>query len=145
MPGYVEPYRAVWREFDSGADSGPIHMLNLVALKGRAIYPVGHPDHAANRTGKDAYRIYSDAVVPILQRFGARQVWAAVPELTVIGPTDRERWDIAFVVEYPSGAAFMAMMRDPQYRLAVLHRTAAVEDSRLVRLRPGDPSHGLGG
>ena len=32
--------------------------------------------------------------------------------------------------------AFVAMIRDPAYREAVKHRQAAVEDSRLIRLKP---------
>jgi hypothetical protein len=36
------------------------------------------------------------------------------------------------------------MVRDPVYREAVQHRQAAVEDSRLIRLRPLPPSSGFG-
>jgi uncharacterized protein (DUF1330 family) len=43
---------------------------------------------------------------------------------------------LCFVAEYPSADAFIAMLRDPEYRAAVIHRQAAVADSRLVRLRP---------
>ncbi|MCB1545917.1 MAG: DUF1330 domain-containing protein, partial [Rhodoblastus sp.] len=49
---------------------------------------------------------------------------------------DSEQWDIAFIAEYPSVQAFVAMLRDPVYREAVKHRQAAVEDSRLLRLAP---------
>jgi uncharacterized protein (DUF1330 family) len=55
----------------------------------------------------------------------------------VTGPQDAEQWDLAFVVEYPSASAFMEMLRDPEYREFVKHRTAAVADSRLLRLAPG--------
>jgi uncharacterized protein (DUF1330 family) len=54
------------------------------------------------------------------------------------GPAD-ERWDICFIAEYPSVAAFVEMVRDPVYREAVKHRQAAVEDSRLIRLAPRPP------
>ena len=50
----------------------------------------------------------------------------------VIGPTD-EHWDHCFIAEYPSVAAFGAMIHDPDYREAVKHRQAAVDDSRLIR------------
>jgi uncharacterized protein (DUF1330 family) len=53
----------------------------------------------------------------------------------LIGP-ESERWDMAFVAEYPSPDAFAAMIRDPEYREAVKHRQAAVADSRLVRMEP---------
>ena len=41
-------------------------------------------------------------------------------------------------------AAFVAMIRDPVYREAVRHRQAAVEDSRLIRLKPGEAGTGFG-
>lgn len=61
----------------------------------------------------------------------------------MIGPQS-ERWDIAFIAEYPSVAAFVTMLRDPAYREAVKHRQAAVADSQLVRLRPGRPGAHFG-
>ena len=65
------------------------------------------------------------------------------PELTLIGPAD-ERWDLAFIAEYPSVEAFVAMLRDPDYRKAVRHRQAAVADSRLIRIRPAVPGPSFG-
>jgi uncharacterized protein (DUF1330 family) len=53
----------------------------------------------------------------------------------LIGPSE-EYWDHCFIAEYPSVAAFVEMIRDPVYREAVKHRQAAVEDSRLIRLKP---------
>jgi hypothetical protein len=38
----------------------------------------------------------------------------------------------------------MEMVHDPAYREAVQHRQAAVEDSRLIRLRPQEPGSGFG-
>ena len=56
-----------------------------------------------------------------------------------------EAWDIAFIAEYPSSQAFIDMVRDPEYRLHVAHRTAGVADSRLLRLDPvDDPGEGFG-
>jgi hypothetical protein len=61
----------------------------------------------------------------------------------LIGPSE-ERWDLCFIAQYPSVAAFVAMIRDPVYREAVRHRQAAVEDSRLLRLAPGAVGVGFG-
>lgn len=54
----------------------------------------------------------------------------------VIGPTD-ERWDDGFVAQYPSAAAFLEMITDPEYQQAAVNRTAALADSRLIRFSPG--------
>jgi uncharacterized protein (DUF1330 family) len=61
----------------------------------------------------------------------------------LIGP-EAEAWDIAFIAEYPSVDAFVAMVRDPVYREAVKHRQAAVADSRLVRMKPLPSGAGFG-
>lgn len=52
----------------------------------------------------------------------------------MIGPPN-DVWDICFIAGYPSVAAFAEMLRDPVYQDAMAHRQAAVEDSRLIRLR----------
>ncbi len=71
-----------------------------------------------------------------------RIIWRGRFELTLIGP---ETWDECFIAEYPSVAAFVAMIRDPLYREAVKHRQAAVLDSRLIRLAPAVAGATFGG
>jgi hypothetical protein len=62
----------------------------------------------------------------------------------VTGPAS-ETWDLAFIVEYPGAQAFIDMVRHPDYRANVVpHRTAAVADSRLLRLAPLDAGETLG-
>ena len=141
--GHVDPTRERFAAFRALPREGAIHMLNLVRLRERAAYPDDHPDAGAGRTGREAYRAYASASAPIFARIGGRQVWLAAPELTLIGPDD-ERWDLCFVAEYPGADAFMAMLRDPDYRAAVVHRQAAVADSRLVRMRPLAPGAAFG-
>lgn len=144
MPGSIDPSRAQFDAFKALARDTPIHMLNLIRLKPLADYPADHPDHGRGLSGLDAYRAYGRAIAPIFSRVGARQVWAGKPEGVVTGPAD-ERWDLAFIAEYPNAGAFLAMVTDPVYRELVKHRTAAVEDSRLIRLAPIDaPGEGLG-
>lgn len=41
-----------------------------------------------------------------------------------------------FITRYPSAHAFMAMVKDPEYVRAVIHRQAAVLTSRLIRCAP---------
>ncbi|MEM6516496.1 MAG: glycosyltransferase family 2 protein [Bacteroidota bacterium] len=72
---------------------------------------------------------------PVFEKVGGRIFWSGKFELTLIGPSD-EAWDIAFIAEYPNGQAFVDMVKDPVYREAVKHRTAAVKTSRLIRLEP---------
>jgi uncharacterized protein (DUF1330 family) len=118
-------------------------MLNLVRVRALADYPEDHPDHGKGLTGLEAYRAYGRESAEVFARVGGKQVWAGRPETVVTGPTD-ERWDLAFIAEYPNAGAFLAMVTDPGYREVVKHRTAGVEDSRLIRLAPLTPGEGFG-
>ena len=143
MTGSIDPLRAQFDAFKALPRDTPIHMLNLVRLKAKADYPDGHPNHGKDMSGLDAYRAYGRTSAEVFKRVGGRQIWVGKPESVVTGPAD-ERWDLAFIAEYPNAAAFLAMVTDPDYREHVKHRQAAVEDSRLIRLAPAEPGEGFG-
>lgn len=130
MEHYINPDHDTYMRFSDLARNRPIHMLNLIRLRDRALY-----DDGREATGAEAYAIYGRESAPIFQGVGGRIVWRATPRLTLIGPED-ESWHIAFVAEYPTAQAFLNMIRDPDYQMAVMHRTAAVADSRLIRTDP---------
>ena len=141
---YIDPGREAWEVFKGLPRDLPIQMLNLIRLKPKAEYPEGHPDHGKDLSGFDAYRAYGRTTAHIFARLGGRQVWAGKPQVMVTGPGS-EAWDIAFIAEYPGGEAFIEMVRDPEYRELVKHRTAGVADSRLLRLDPvREPGEGFG-
>ena len=143
MTGSIDPLRAQFEAFKALPRDTPIQMLNLICLREKAAYPEGHPDHGKDISGLDAYRAYGRTSGPIFRRLGGRQVWAGRPEVVVTGPA-AEKWDLAFIAEYPNAAAFLAMVTDPEYREHVKHRQAAVLDSRLIRLAPLTPGAGFG-
>lgn len=138
MSGHIDPSKEQFALFKDLPRQGTIHMLNLVRLRARAAYPDGR-----EASGLDAYKAYGRETAEVFKRVGGRQFWIGRFELTLIGPQD-ERWDVVFIAEYPSADAFIEMLRDPVYREAVRHRQAAVEDSRLIRIRPGVPGAGFG-
>jgi len=138
MNGHIDPSKEQFAVFKELPRQGTIHMLNLVRLRARAAYP---DDREAS--GLDAYKAYGRETAEVFKRVGGRQFWIGRFEHTLIGPQD-ERWDVVFIAEYPSADAFIEMLRDPVYREAVRHRQAAVEDSRLIRIRPGLPGAGFG-
>ena len=139
MTGHIDPTKEAFAAFRANDREGPIHMLNLVRLRARAAYPDGR-----QASGADAYAAYGRDSGPIFARLGGKIVWRGEFEQMLIGPSD-ERWDHCFIAEYPSVAAFVAMIRDPAYREAVKHRQAAVDDSRLIRLAPLPLGAGFGG
>lgn len=139
----IDPTREQFDAFKDLPRDMPIQMLNLVRLKPFADYPVGHPEHGKGHSGLEAYRAYGRETAALFAKLGGKQIWAGKPELVLTGPTD-ERWDLAFIAQYPNAGAFFAMVTDPDYREFVKHRQAAVEDSRLIRLSPLTPGEGFG-
>ena len=121
-----------FRAFRDVPRDGPIHMLNLVRLRDRAEYEDGR-----EATGAEAYAAYGRESQPVLERLGGRIVWRGKMEHMLIGPKD-ETWDLCFIAEYPSAAAFVEMIKDPEYRKAMEHRQAGCSDSRLIRMEPQD-------
>ncbi len=139
---YIDPGGEAWEVFKGLPRDQPVHMLNLIRLRDRAEYPPGHPRHGQDISGREAYREYGRTIAPHLARLGSRQVWAGAPQVMVTGPAS-EAWDLAFI--YPGAQAFIDMVRDADYRANVVpHRTAAVADSRLLRLKPLEPGDKLG-
>ena len=141
--GAIDPERAQFEAFKALPRDEPVHMINLVRLRETAAYADDHPNAGKIMSGLDAYQAYGRDSAPVFKRVGGRQVWVGRPQTVLIGPSD-ERWDIAFIAEYPTAGAFLAMVTDPEYREAVKHRQAAVEDSRLIRTAPLAPGEGFG-
>ncbi|MGE0700579.1 MAG: DUF1330 domain-containing protein [Hyphomicrobiaceae bacterium] len=139
MTGHVDPTKETFAAFRAADRPGPIHMLNLVRFRDRAVYPDGRA-----ATGAEAYAAYGRDSFPVFSRVGGRIIWRGDFELMLIGP-GAERWDECFIAEYPSVGAFVEMIRDPVYREAVKHRQAAVIDSRLVRMAPAPLGAMFGG
>jgi uncharacterized protein (DUF1330 family) len=109
-------------------------MLNLLRFRAVADYSAT-PDLAPPSpiTGEAAYRLYMEHTLPHLLKSGGRLLFFGRGGRFLIGPGD-ERWDAAMLVRQESLAAFMAFASDVRYRAGLGHRTAALEDSRLLPL-----------
>ncbi len=115
-------------------DSNPITMLNLLRYRTAADY-TGHPD-ATPCSGKAAYARYAEQAVACVESYGGRIVFTGGAHMMAIGPED-EHWDDVLLVEYPSTQAFLDMAASEHYQAFAYHRTAAIEDSRLVLITAG--------
>ena len=139
MTQYRDTDRAQFDLFKSLPRDTPINMLNLVRFHDAAQYPADHAMAGDGLTGTQAYAKYGAASAPVLARVGGNIVWRGGFEMSLIGPA-QEHWDTMFIAHYPTAGAFLAMVTDPEYQRAVLHRQAAVSDSRLIRTQPLPPS-----
>jgi uncharacterized protein (DUF1330 family) len=111
----------------------PVVMMNLLRFREQAVYP---PDHEAPPcSGAEAFGRYGQAVAPLLASRGAESIWQGQQAAMLIGPQDKD-WHLAVLVRYPSAGAFVDMATSEEYLAVVAHRTAALEDSRLIAFRP---------
>lgn len=134
----IEPSPERIQEFLVAAEgTSPITMLNLLRYREQADY-AGHPDETPC-SGREAYRRYAEGVVACLASVGGTIAFAGGALATVIAPDD-ERWDDVLLVQYPSAQALFTMISSDAYRAIGHHRSAALEDSRLVALSPGAPT-----
>ena len=138
MSSYVDPERDQFEAFKSLPRDTPIMMLNMLKFRDKAAYPDGR-----DATGAEAYAAYGESSAPVFRRVGGEIIWRGKPEVMLIGPVEKQ-WDLAFVARYPTAAAFLEMVTDPEYQEAVKHRQAAVLDSRLIRTRPAEGGSGFG-
>ena len=137
MSHHVDPERDQFDAFKELPRDEPIMMLNLVRFREIAAY-----DDGREATGAEAYAAYGSESGPIFRRVGGEIIWRGKPDVTLIGPKD-EHWDEMFIARYPTASAFLEMVTDPAYRIAVKHRQAAVEDSRLIRTSEVDMGDGF--
>ncbi len=105
----------------------PFVMLNMLKFRDKARYA----DEEKNITGVQAYEQYAKETFFHLQKVGGKAIWMGDAQIPVIAPTEKY-WDKVLLVQYPSVDKFMEMTQDPEYIKSALHRTAALEDSRLI-------------
>jgi uncharacterized protein (DUF1330 family) len=135
MQTYLEPTRESGRAFFSRNISGSVVMLNLLRFRTTADYSAT-PELApgAPISGEEAYRLYMEQTLPHLEGSGGKVLFYGRGGHFLIGPV-AERWDAVLLVQQQSTAAFLAFASNQEYLLGMGHRTAALEDSRLLPLQ----------
>ena len=125
-----ESGRALWAR----SISGTVFMLNLLRFRSVADYSAA-PELAPEVpiTGEAAYRLYMAHTLPYLKASGGELLLFGKGGPFLIGPAN-ERWDAVMLVRQSSVAAFMAFASNQEYLAGVGHRTAALENSRLLPL-----------
>lgn len=111
---------------------GKVVMLNMLRFKLRADYK-GLEDIQPQReiSGEEAYRLYMKHTLPHLAQAGSRILFQGSSKHFLIGP-EQEEWDALLLVEHESVLKFMEFARNEDYLKHAGHRTAALEDSRLL-------------
>jgi len=111
---------------------GEIVMLNLLKFKDTADY--SHTPSLAPKeviSGKEAYQLYMDLTLPFLKEAGSDVLFSGKSNAFLIGPS-QEDWDLVLLVKHKDAATFLAFAQNKKYLAIAGHRTAALEDSRLL-------------
>ena len=134
MAAYLEPAQDSGRAFFMRGIVGNVVMLNLLRLRDIADYSA-YPQLAPPGpiSGAQAYERYMAHTMPFLTSSGGEVLFYGEGGPFLIGPPG-ERWDRALIVRQRSVAAFMAFADDEAYLAGLGHRSAALEDSRLLPL-----------
>jgi len=133
---HIEPTPEAGAAFFGNPPSGPIVMLNLLRFREIADYSE-HADLAPDSpiSGQQAYERYAEHTMPFLLEAGGTLLFRGSASCYLIGPTD-ERWDQVLAVRYESAAVFLTFATNTAYLAGLGHRTAALEDSRLLPMSP---------
>ena len=112
--------------------SGEIIMLNLLRFRDVADYSA-NPELKPSKpiSGAEAFQKYIDHTLPFLRKSGGDLVFLGHGGKYLIGPQD-ESWDLVMLVRQNSLSDFMAFSSNQEYLTGLGHRTAALEDSRLL-------------
>jgi hypothetical protein len=131
---YLDPSPENVRAIIDRGIEGPIVMLNLLRLREIADYG-DFPELAPPTpiSGRAAYERYIRHTRPFLEATGGSVAMLGEGGNFFVGPTE-ERWDLALLVRQNSLADFFSFATNDEYLAGVGHRTAAVEDTRLLPL-----------
>jgi uncharacterized protein (DUF1330 family) len=112
------------------ASGDPVVMLNLLRFRAKAVYPDGRP---SDLTGRQAYGLYAAAMQKVVEQGGGRVLFGGDIASLVIGDVE-DVWDTCVLVEYPSAAAFAAIVTSPEVAEIGVHRAAGLEGQLLIRV-----------
>ncbi len=117
--------------FFGGEEEGPFVMINLLKFKPYAEYPDGLE---ARLTGAEAYLRYGAAVRGHIEAVGGKAGYAGPVTGLLLGEVE-ELWDMVALAEYPSRAAMLAMIQNPDYQEIAKHRAAGLAGQLNIRTK----------
>lgn len=129
---YLVPTQEAGRDLFMRKIQGSVVMLNLLRFREIADYSAT-PELMPNEpiSGKSAYQLYIEHTLPFLAASGGEIVFMGDGGTFLIGPSD-EQWDIVLLIRQSSVNSFLAFESNQEYMKGIGHRTAALEDSRLL-------------
>jgi len=121
----IAPEPEQLQELLAGPSEGPGVLVNLLRFTDQA----DAPDEGLS--GAEAYARYGAQMVAWVTSQGGRVIWSGRVDSLVIGDTE-EHFDTIALVEYPSRAEFLRIIRDPRVAEFGVHRAAGLEMQWLI-------------
>ncbi|MEA2590950.1 MAG: hypothetical protein QOD62_781 [Actinomycetota bacterium] len=107
-------------------------MLNLLRFRDVADYSrFPHLAPPEPISGREAYDRYVRHTIPFLNASGGTLEFFGTGGHNFVGPAE-ERWDLVLLVRQASVNSFLAFASNEDYLAGIGHRTAALEDSRML-------------
>lgn len=136
MEKHINPSEEAGKKFFMEYNTGEkVVMLNLLKFRPKAEYPESSsiaPEQEIS--GEAAYNLYIDSTIDELTAVGSKILFFGSSNSFLIGP-DFEQWDAVLLVEHASVKKFMGFAKSDSYLKYMEHRTAALEDSRLLPIK----------
>lgn len=131
---FLMPTIQAGRKFVRRGLQGEVIMLNLLRFREKADYSKA-PELAPESPirGAEAFDRYLRHTLPFLHQSGGDLMFLGSGGSFLIGP-EHEKWDLVMLVRQSSAESFLAFAENKDYLAGLGHRTAAVEDSRLLPL-----------
>ncbi|WP_253298917.1 DUF1330 domain-containing protein [Paenibacillus barcinonensis] len=129
---YIEPTQTSGMKLMRRNIKGSIFMLNLLHFREIADYSA-HPNLTPEQpiSGEEAFQRYIQHTLPFLEESGGEIVFMGKGGEFLIGP-EAEQWDFVMLIRQSSIESFVAFSDHTSYLEGIGHRTAAIEDSRLL-------------
>ncbi|MEJ2291784.1 MAG: hypothetical protein P8Y05_08715 [Deinococcales bacterium] len=131
---YLTPTQEAGRNLILRGLEGSVVMLNLLRFRDVADYSAS-PELAPETpiSGAEAFDRYIRHTLPFLRESGGGLLFLGAGGPFLIGP-DGEGWDLVMLVRQSSVQAFIAFESHAGYLEGIGHRTAALEEARLLAM-----------
>ena len=114
----IDPRGADLKRFLAEDPGGPVVMLNLLRFADRS-----------------SYDEYARAIGPYLAKAGGQVIYFGDGSTALVAEPGQS-WDAVLLVRYPSRAAFLSMVADPEYQKITHLRTRALKEAVLQATTP---------
>lgn len=125
------PTKQQFEMLSSDDDFRAIQLVNLFKFREKAIYSDGRE---TNLTGQQAYNLYGQPMLAILEKYGAEVTFFSEVTGLVIGEVE-QLWDAMVIVKYPSRQALLTMTASDEFVALSVHREAGLQGQLNIETR----------